>query len=461
MLKTEQFELIVFGGGKGGKTLAVDLGRAGHRVALVERGMIGGSCINVACIPTKSFVKCAGVLHGAKTAATYGVRTGEVAADWPAIQKRVQGVVADMVAMNLKNFLSAPGHLDLVLGTGRFVGPRTIEVRGNDGLVRALTSEKIVIDTGSRPSLPTVPGLAEAGFETSESLQRVEKLPSHLIIHGAGYVAMEFAQMFRRFGSQVTVIARGPQLISREDADIAEALATILREEGIDLRFNTVVERAAKTANGITLSLKTGDATSKIEGSHVLVALGRSPNTEELNLPVAQVETDRHGFIKVNERLETTAPGIWAIGDVNGGPQFTHSSLDDYRILKANIYNNGRRTTTERYVPSTVFVEPELAHVGLREKEARAQSLKYRVVKAPFSVIPRAKASGESAGLMKALIDVETQRVLGCTILGAQAGEIIGIVQMAMIGGLPYTAIRDGIWSHPTFSEGFNALFAA
>jgi len=462
-IPSERYEAIVIGGGKGGKTLAVYLGNHGVKTALIERdaAMIGGTCINVGCIPTKAFIASARLAHAVRNAGEYGIRTGEVSVDWPAVQKRVDSVVTALRAMNHRNFTTAPA-LDFILGTGTFSGPNTVEVRAADGAVRQLTADKIFINTGTRPAIPNLPGLADLGplALTSNTIQRLDALPEHLVILGGGYIALEFAQMFRRFGSRVTLIERGPQLLAREDADVADEVAKILRGDGIDLRLDARVERVEKQGGGVTVVTTSNGNAAEITGSHLLIALGRSPVTEDLNLSAAGVETDAHGFIKVNERLETNIPGIWAIGDVNGGPQFTHASLDDYRILKTNVFGPGGRTTTDRLIPFSLFIEPELARVGLTEKDARARGYEIRLAKVPAAVIPRARTTGYTAGFMKAVVDAKTQRILGCTLLAAEAGEMISTVQMAMVAGLPCTALRDAVLTHPTMTEGFNNLFA-
>ena len=459
MSQIETYQVIVLGGGKGGKTLAIELGQNGVKTALIERSaeMIGGSCINVACIPTKTLIASARAAQAARRVGDFGIRTADVAVDWPAVRSRAEGVVSAMRAMNHKNFASAPA-LDFLLGTGRFVGPKVIEVRDSKGDVRQLTAENIFINTGTRPAQPSIPGLAEAGALNSESIQRLDELPEHLVVLGGSYVALEFAQMFRFFGSKVTVLERAPQLIKREDPDVAETLAKFLSEEGIDIRLDCGIERVEKDGQGVSVVFTSDGKPARVSGSHLLMALGRSPNTEDLNLAAAGVETDKRGFIKVNERLETTASGIWALGDVNGGPEFTHASLDDYRIVKANVFGEGKRTTVDRLVPFTLFTDPELARVGLTEKEARQKGLDVFVAKLPVAAIPRAKTMSETRGFIKVVIDVKTNQILGCAILSIEAGEMLGTVQMAMIAGLPFTALRDAVLSHPTMVEGFNNL---
>jgi pyruvate/2-oxoglutarate dehydrogenase complex dihydrolipoamide dehydrogenase (E3) component len=465
MSDSERYDAIVIGGGKGGKTLAMYLGKQNYKVALVERDplMVGGGCINVACIPTKTFIASARLIHSLRRAAEFGIAVEGVSVDWQGVRKRVEGVVSEMRALNLKNFTSFPS-LDFILGTGRFLGPELVEVAQNDGVVRRLTSERIFIDTGTRPANPDLPGLSDVPFLTSETIQRLESVPSHLLVLGAGYIGLEFAQMMHRFGSKVTVLERGGQILSHEDPEIAEALADCLRREGIEIKLNAVIERVNRSPDGqVGIISRTPKGDQEWTGSHLLVALGRAPVTKELNLPAAGVETSANGFIKVNDRLETNVSGIWAIGDVSGGPQFTHASLDDFRILRENVFGKGSRSRSDRYVPSTLFTDPELAHVGMTEKEALSQGLDIRVLQIPINplTIPRARTTGQMDGLLKATIEKSTQRILGCTILAAEAGEMIGTVQAFMIGGLPATKLRDAVLSHPTMVEGFNSLFAA
>jgi pyruvate/2-oxoglutarate dehydrogenase complex dihydrolipoamide dehydrogenase (E3) component len=465
MSDSDKYDAIVIGGGKGGKTLAMYLGKQNYKVALIERDplMIGGGCINVACIPTKTFIASARLVHSIRRAAEFGIKVEGVSVDWLGVRRRVEAVVSEMRALNLKNFTSFPS-LDFILGTGRFLGPKLVEVAMNDGVLRQLTSERIFIDTGTRPAIPDLPGLPDVPFLTSDTIQRLDAVPSRLLVLGAGYIGLEFAQMMNRFGSEVTVLERGAQILSHEDPEGAEALANCLRREGIEIQLNAAVEQVYKSPEGkVGVTFRTPKGKQEWTGSHLLLALGRAPITKDLDLPAAGVETTATHFIKVNDRLETNVSGIWAIGDVSGGPQFTHASLDDFRILRENVFGNGSRSRSDRYVPSTLFTDPELAHVGLTEKEAVSRGLEVRVLKVPITplTIPRAKTAGQMDGLLKATIEKSTQRILGCTILAAEAGEMIGTVQGFMIAGMPATKLRDAVLSHPTMVEGFNSLFAS
>lgn len=458
-MSAEHFELAVVGGGKGGKTLAAQEARAGRRVALLERGLIGGSCINVACIPTKTLVRSAKVADLARRSAEFGVRADSPAVDWPGVRARRDAVVAGMVARNQAAF-DASG-LTLILGTARFTGPRELEAALNDGGTRRVTADRVVINTGTRPSIPAdTPGLVAARPLTSDTLQSIDRLPEHLVILGGGYISLEFAQMFRRFGSSVTVIDRNPRLLPREDADIADAVRDILTDEGITLILGATVAGISGTSGqGVSLELDTPGGRVTVAGSDLLAALGRVPTTEALDLPAAGVEADARGFVRVNERLETTAPGVWALGDVTGGPQFTHASLDDWRIVSANLAG-GNRSTAGRLMPYTLFIDPELGRVGLTEEDARRRKLDIRVATLPASAVPRAVTAGEPRGLYKAVVEASTGRILGASILAAEGGEVMAVVQMAMQAGLPYAAVRDTVFAHPTMAEGFGELFA-
>ena len=415
--------------------------------------MIGGSCINLACIPAKTLIASARAAQIARRSGDFAVQVGDVTVDWPSVRRCAEGVVATMRTMNHKNFTGAP-DLDFILGTARFLEPHVVEVREPGGAARQLAGGKIFINTGTRPAQPNLPGLADIGplVLNSESIQRLDTAPRHLVVLGGSYVALAFAQMFRFFGSQVTVLERGSQLLKHEDEDVAEALAAVLREDGIDIRLNASAARVEKDGDGVAVVLSGVARTSRVAGSHLLLAVGRTPNTEKLNLMAAGVETDARGFVRVNERLETSVRGIWVLGDVNGGPQFTHASFDDYRIVKANVFDDGRRTTRDRLIPFTLFTQPELARAGLTEKQARQQGVEIRVAKLPVAAIPRAKTASETRGFIKAVVDVKTDRILGCTILSLEVGEMISTMQMTMIANLPLTASRDAVLTHPTMT---------
>ena len=460
-MDSEYYDDVIIGGGKAGKTLAPALVANGRKTALIERSlnMIGGGCINLACIPTKTMVASAEVANTVRHSAAYGINTTPPSVDLAAVIQRKQSVVEGMRTMNLKNLQTPLGH-DLIIGTARFVSPKTIEVITAENTTRLLTAERLFINTGTRPLIPSIPGLKEDGFLTSESIMELEHLPEHLIVLGSGYIGLEFAQMFRRFGCRVTVIGQSEQILSQQDPDIAIAVQTILERDGIEFLLKANVSRVERSGDATVLQIQAADRKVSLQGSHLLVAVGRAPTTDTLHLAAAGVAVDARGFIRVNDRLETNIPGIWALGDINGGPQYTHISLDDYRIVKANLLDNGNRSTRDRLVPSCLFIDPELAHVGLTETEARQQGYTIRVAKLDASAVPRAKTLSQTDGLMKAIVDTKTDRILGCSLLCHAAGEMISTVQMVMLARMPYTVLRDGVLTHPTMTEGLNMLFS-
>ncbi|MBD2059460.1 mercuric reductase [Oculatella sp. FACHB-28] len=460
-MDTQHYDDIIIGGGKAGKTLAPALVADGRKTALVERSltMIGGSCPNIACIPSKTMVASAATANTVRNSAAYGIHTAPPTVDMAAVIQRKRSVVQSLRPINLNILNTALGD-NLIIGTARFVAPKTIEVATDEGTTRLLTAERLFINTGTRPLIPSVPGLKEAGFLTSESIMELEQLPEHLIVLGSGYIGLEFAQMFRRFGSRVTVIGQSGQILSQHDPDIAIAVQTLLERDGIDFLLKAKVLKVDRTGNATQLQIQVGDHQVSLEGSHLLIAVGRVPTTDSLNLAAAGVATDARGFIPVNDRLETNVPNIWALGDINGGPQYTHVALDDYRIVKANLIDGSNRSTSDRVVPSSLFIEPELAQVGLTETQARQQGYAIRVARLDASNIMRAVTEGQTTGLMKAIVDTETGRILGCTLFCHAAGEVISTVQMVMQAQMPYTVLRDGILTHPTMTEGLNILFS-
>ncbi|HLZ22566.1 MAG TPA: FAD-dependent oxidoreductase [Ktedonobacterales bacterium] len=464
----EQVDLLVIGGGKGGKTLAMDLAKQGYTAALLERDpeMIGGTCINVACIPTKTLVQSAKVADWVRRAGAYGIEATLTGVEMAAVRERKRVVVGFMRGGNYKLFTHIPG-LEFILGTARFVGDKTVEIQLREGGIRTLTGKHVVINTGARPKVPALPGLHDVQPLTNETILELDVLPEHLLIIGGGFEGVEFAQMFRRFGSKVTVIQRHDQLLPAEDRDVADAVRQTLEREGIAVLLSTSAERAEPVAaGGVRLYLHRADASEDrvVEGSHVLTVTGRAPVTEDLNLAATGLVADARGFIPVNDHLSTVVSGIWAVGDVNGGPEFTHVSLDDYRIVKAQITGVGDHTSTaDRILTYAVFTDPELGRVGLTETQARQRGFKVRVARLAANTIgmPRAQTMGETEGFLKAVVDADTDRILGTAFFVAEASELNAIIHLAMRLGLPYTLLRDEMYTHPTFMEGLNGLFTS
>lgn len=458
-MTSEIFQAVIIGAGQGGIPLATALADAGHKTALVERAYPGGSCINYGCTPTKTMVASARIAHLARRTDGYGVQAGPVTVDMAAVRQRKRDMVTQFRQGIHRRIENSPG-LEFIHGEASFIGDHSLEVALIDGGYRQLIAERIIIDTGSRPDTPSLKGIERVPTLNSTSIMELESLPDHLLVLGGGYVGLEFAQMFRRFGSQVTIVQRSDQLLPREDQDIAAELANILAEEGIEILLNCQPIYVDQDNHiQIRLRLKNSNEQGDLSGTHLLVATGRVPNTEKLNLSAAGIETDRQGFISVNERLETNVQGIYAIGDVNGGPAFTHVSYDDFRILRDNLIIGKERTTRDRLIPYTVFTDPELGRVGLTERQARHQGLNYQVVKMPMSHVARALEMGEPRGVLKALVESGSDQILGAAVLGVNGGELMAVLQMAMLGKIPAAVIREMIFTHPTLAESLNNLF--
>jgi probable pyridine nucleotide-disulfide oxidoreductase len=455
VIAIEHFDILVFGGGKAGKTLAMDQARAGRRVAVIEAGMIGGSCINIACIPSKALIRSAEIAGLVAHAGRFGTVVEGTQLDMGRVAARTAEVVSDMVSFN-HNAFDASG-LELVLGWGRFVEPRVIEVFSEVG-VRRLTGDRVYLNLGTKASIPKIAGLLEAEPMTHIEALKLSELPERLVLIGGGYIGMEMAQAFRRLGSAVVVLEAGPRLAAREDDDVAVAIGSLFEEQGIQVVTNARDLRVAGVS-GRYVEITTGDG-QIISGTHLLVATGRTPMTANIGLEIAGVDLDDRGFIKVDETLQTSVPGIWAMGEVAGSPMFTHASLDDFRVAKSRIAG-GDRTTEGRLVPYCVFIEPEFARVGLSEKDAKHLGTPYRLAKLPMDVVPRARTMSARKGFMKCLISAKTDDILGFSMLGERAGEVMTILQTAMLGRVPFTVLRDAILAHPTVAEGLNMLFDA
>ncbi|GAB4200511.1 MAG: mercuric reductase [Roseiflexaceae bacterium] len=458
-MTSEHYDAVIIGSGQAAKPLAVALAGAGRRTAVIERIHVGGTCINEGCTPTKTMVASARVAYLARRAAGYGVQTGPVTVDLGRVRERKRAIVDSFRDSNERQITSS--GVDLIMGEARFTGPHSLAVRLNAGGEQMLEAETIIINTGGRPAQPDVPGLADLPVLDSTTIMELDQVPEHLLILGGGYIGLEFGQMFRRFGSRVTVIQRGPRLLAREEPEVADALAEILREDGLEILLETTPVEAQRGANGaIVLRVRGPQGEQTLSGSHLLLAAGRTPNTDRLNLAAAGITTDRAGFIGVNERLETNVPGVYAAGDVKGGPAFTHISYDDFRILRTNLLDGGDASIAGRLVPYTVFTDPQLGRVGQSEAEARASGARVKVFQIPMTYVARALETDEARGLIKAVVDEDSGRILGFSMLGIEGGEIAGIVQIAMQAGLPYSVLRDAVFPHPNLSEALNTLFS-
>jgi pyruvate/2-oxoglutarate dehydrogenase complex dihydrolipoamide dehydrogenase (E3) component len=454
----EQYDILILGSGGGGKLTAWHMAGSGLRTAVVERKWIGGSCPNVACLPSKNEIRSAEVAHLARNAAQFGTLTGPVKVDMAKVRQRKRDMVQTLVDAHLRNYKTSGA--ELIMGSGRFVAPKTLEVSLNDGGARTLVGDQVFLNLGTHAAIPNVPGLEAAKPLTHIEALELDGLPAHLIVIGGGYAGLELGQAYRRFGSEVTVVEAGTQLMGREDADASHEIRRLLTDEGVAIHVGTqLLKVEGQSGNAVSIALRTSSGEQMIEGSHILVAAGRVPNTADAGLDKAGVDLDDRGFVKVNERLETSAPDVWALGECAGSPMFTHISEDDFRIVRDNLAG-GKRSTGDRLIPYCMFTDPPLAHVGLSERDAERQGVKARIVKLPMKAVLRAQATGQTEGFMKALVGETNDRILGFTMIGAEAGEVMAVVQTAMMADLPYTKLRDADFAHPTFSEGLNFLFS-
>jgi pyruvate/2-oxoglutarate dehydrogenase complex dihydrolipoamide dehydrogenase (E3) component len=454
----QHYDAIVIGSGQGGNPLSQALANAGLRIALIEKIHVGGTCINEGCTPTKTMVASSRVAYLARRGPDYGVQTGTLRIAMERVRKRKRDIV-NLFRSGSERRIAQTKNLDLIYGVASFTGPKSIVVRTAKRGELLFTSDRYFLNAGCRPAVPNIPGLSEVPFLNSTSIMELAKVPPHLLVLGGGYVGLEFAQLFCRLGSQITVLQSAAQLLGHEDKDVAEAVATILKEDGLQIHLNCIVEKVSRSRNRITVKYRAAGKSRKVEGTHLLVATGRVPNSDTLNLPAAAIATAARGYIRVNEKLETSAKDIFALGDIKGGPAFTHISYDDFRILRSNLLENGNATTSNRLVPYTVFIDPQLGRIGLTEAEARAQNRPIRVAKMPMNYIARALEVDESRGFMKAIVDAGTNQILGAAVLGFEGGEIMAQLQIAMMGQLPYTTLRDAVFAHPTLAESLNNLF--
>jgi pyruvate/2-oxoglutarate dehydrogenase complex dihydrolipoamide dehydrogenase (E3) component len=458
-MAAQQYDAIVIGAGQSGGPLSTALAKAGWKTAIIEREHVGGTCVNEGCTPTKTMVASARAAYLARRAADYGVNIGPVSVDMQVVRRRKRDIVASWSSGSEQQIVSVEG-VDLLMGEASFTGPKELTVKMNDGSRRDLTADNIFINVGARPSAPPIPGLDDVPTLDSTSIMELDHAPEHLLVLGGGYIGLEFGQMFSRFGSKVTIIQRNTQLLPREDEDIAEEVANILRGEGIEVLTGTNTTQVSQAAGGgLQMTVETQQGEQILTGSQLLVAVGRKPNTDLLNVEAAGLETDKKGALVANDRLETNVPGIYALGDVKGGPAFTHISYDDFRIISANLLEGGSASIDGRMVPYTVFIDPQLGRIGLTETQAREQGYNVRVARLPMEYVARAIEVDETRGMMKAVVDGDTDQILGASILGIEGGEIAGVLQVAMMGKLPAAALRDGVFSHPTLTESLNNLF--
>jgi pyruvate/2-oxoglutarate dehydrogenase complex dihydrolipoamide dehydrogenase (E3) component len=455
----EEYDLVILGSGAGSKLLAWTFASRGQRVAAIERKYVGGACPNIACLPSKNIIHTAQIAHYVRNSEEFGITTNGFTVKMPTVRERKRRMVQGLVDTHLD--LYHQSGAELIMASGRFIGTRTLEATLADGTKRLLRGKNIVIGTGTNAAVGITPGLREARPLTHVDALELDVVPEHLIVLGGGYVGLEFAQAMRRFGSKVTVVDRNERLLHREDGDITDGLQTLFEDEGIDLVLDAKVQSVSGTSGqSVRLSLRQDGAERTLEGSHLLVAAGRVPNTADIGLELAGVELTDKGYIKVNDRLETTAAGVWAVGEVAGSPQFTHISEDDFRVVRDNILG-GNHQTTGRQVPFCLFTDPEFARVGLSETEAIQQGIAYRLFKVPMEAVLRARSLMETRGFLKCLVERDSDRLLGFAAFGVGAGEIMGCVQVAMLAGLPYTALREAVLAHPTIPEGLISLFSS
>jgi pyruvate/2-oxoglutarate dehydrogenase complex dihydrolipoamide dehydrogenase (E3) component len=457
---SEKYDAIIIGAGQAGVPLSYALAGAGMRTALIERKHVGGTCINEGCTPTKTMVASGRVAYLARRGADYGVQTSPVRIDIQKVRQRKRDIVASFRDGSQAR-IEKTANLQLIFGDASFSGPKTVLVRQKTGEALSLSAQYIFINTGLRAACPDIAGLSQVPFLDNISIMELDVVPDHLLILGGGYIGLEFGQLFRRFGSRVTIVQYGSQLLTREDPDVADEIANILRQDGVDIALNAKATRVDQSGGSIQLEIAGHEGSTILVGSHLLCATGRLPNSNTLNLAVAGVQINDRGYINVNDRLETSAEGVFALGDIKGGPAFTHISYDDFRIIRSNLLEKKPASIKDRMVPYTLFTDPQLGRVGLTETEARAQGRKIRVAKMPMSSVARALEVDEARGFMKAVVDAETNQILGAAVLGLEGGEVMSAIEIAMMGKLPYTALRDGIFAHPTLAESLNNLFSA
>jgi len=437
------FDAIIVGAGQAGPPLAGRLTEAGHTVAVIERKLVGGTCVNYGCIPTKTLVASAHAAHLARRGAEYGIGTGEITVDMAKVKGRKDGIVA-ADRDGVESWLEGMNGCTLLRGHARFLDPHTLQVGDQQ-----ITGKKIFLNTGGRATAPDIPGLADVDYLTNVGILELDTVPEHLVIIGGSYIGLEFAQMFRRFGAEVTVVERGPRLASREDDDVCAAIKDILEREGITIHLGASDIRVAKDGDGVAVS--TGSAV--VSGSHLLVAVGRVPNTDDLGLEKAGVATDSRGYITVDDQLRTTVDHIWAMGDCNGKGAFTHTSYNDFEIVAANLLDNEPRRVSDRIPTYALYIDPPLGRAGMTEAQVRASGRKALVGKRPMTRVGRAVEKGETQGFMKVVVDAETNQILGASILGVGGDEVVHCILDLMAAKAPYTTMTHTVHIHPTVSE--------
>ena len=453
-----RYDAIVIGAGQAGVPLSQALAGAGMRTALVEREHVGGTCINEGCTPTKTMVASGRVAYLARRGADYGVRTGPLNIELARVRERKRAIV-DSFRNGSQGRIEKTKNLELIFGEAEFTGARTVRVRKADETESRLSAERIFINAGCRPAVPNLEGLSGVPYLNSTSIMELDQVPEHLIVLGGGYIGLEFGQMFRRFRARVTIVQSGAQLLGQEDADVAKAVLEILQEDGIEVLLNSRAKSVSGSPGQLQLTAESAGKSREIAGSHLLVAAGRVPNTDSLHLDAAGIATDARRFIRTNDKLETNVAGVYGLGDIKGGPAFTHISYDDFRIIRTNLIEKGSATIADRLVPYTVFIDPQLGRVGVSEVEARKSGRAIRVAKMPMNYVARALEMDESRGFMKAIVDAKSGQILGAAVLGIEGGEIMSQLQIAIMGKLPYTVLKDGVFAHPTLAESLNNLF--
>jgi pyruvate/2-oxoglutarate dehydrogenase complex dihydrolipoamide dehydrogenase (E3) component len=453
----KKYDAIIIGAGQAGKPLAIDFADNGWKVAIIEKKHVGGSCINYGCTPTKTMIASAKAISIAERGNEFGFDSGRVKVVFEKIINRRNKIVKDFRDGSLKQ-LEEKKNIDLIKGKAYFSGEKKITVELSQKETIELTGKYIFINTGTIPLIPKIVGIDSINYFTSVSIMDLKELPEHLLIIGGGYIGLEFAQMYRRFGSEVTVIEAG-EFLPKEDEDVSVEMKNILEEDGIKFLIKSKAKNVSQDKNGITLSVESGSSNKKITGSHLLIASGTEPASSELNTGNANIETNDKGFIITNDRLETNVDGIYALGDVKGGPAFTHISYDDFRIVRDNLIRKKNRTEKDRVSPYTVFTDPQLARIGLNEKEANEKEINFKIAKLEMTKVARAIETGETKGFIKALVDPDSDEILGCTVLAADGGELMSMIQIAMEGKLPYTKLRDEVFAHPLLAEALNNLF--